>query len=289
MSIVNWAIASSCVSLSLLLCGCSTSIPGVTQAGGGGTQGSLASINHIVILAQENRSLDHYFGYMRAYWAANGIADQSFDGLPQFNPASGIAPLQGPAPTNPGCDPANPQGPSKCVVDSSSSPVTSFHMQSICTEELSPFWDEGHQDWNAAFSYPSTISPSLNGFVQSAANDARNYNPLYGTVNDINGYRSMGYFQDSDLNYYYFMASNFATSDRWFAPVMSRTQPNRMYLMAATSPGYAYPLGSNSSDQPRLTATALFEELQNAGITWKIYINADGTTCANMTGDTQSA
>jgi phospholipase C len=65
-------------------------------------------LQHIVFMAQENRSLDHYFGAFRAYWAANGIHDQSFDGLPQFNPTSGIAPLYGPPPTNPGCDPAHP-------------------------------------------------------------------------------------------------------------------------------------------------------------------------------------
>ena len=43
------------------------------------------SINHIVFLAQENRSFDHYFGALRQYWAQNGYPDQSFDGLPQFN------------------------------------------------------------------------------------------------------------------------------------------------------------------------------------------------------------
>jgi phospholipase C len=247
--------------------------------------GSLQSLNHIILFAQENRSFDHYFGYMRAYWAANGIADQSFDGLPQFNPASGIAPLQGPAPTNPGCDPTNPDGADVCTPDPNN-PVTSFHMQSICTEELSPFWDESHLDWNDNFSYPDNISELLNGFVESAGNDARQY--TVAAVNDINGYRAMGYFDDSDLNYYYFMASKFATSDRWFSPVMSRTQLNRMYLIAATSQGYAYPIGSNSADQSQLSATTIFEELQNAGISWKIYVNADNTNCANMTGDEQS-
>src|SRR5215831_18940406 len=65
----------------------------------------LNQINHIVFLAQENRSLDHYFGELRQYWADNGYADQSFAGLPQFNPTSGLPPLYGPPPTNPGCDP----------------------------------------------------------------------------------------------------------------------------------------------------------------------------------------
>lgn len=266
--------------------GCSVTLSAAESVGANFTLGgTLQSLNHIIMFAQENRSLDHYFGYMRAYWAAHGIADQSFDGLPQFNPASGIAPLQGPAPTNPGCDPSNPNGADVCTPDAAN-PITSFHMASVCTEELSPFWNESHIDWNANFSYPNTVTSLLNGFVESAGNDARQY--TVDTVNDVNGLRAMGYFQDSDLNYYYFMASSFATSDRWFSPVMSRTQLNRMYLLGATSQGYAYPIGSNANDQTQITATPIFEALQNAGITWKIYVNADNTNCAGMSGDAQS-
>jgi phospholipase C len=251
-----------------------------------GAPGSLQSLNHIVILVQENRSFDHYFGYMRQYWAANGIPDQSFDGLPQFNPATGIAPLQGPVPTVPGCDPSNPYGTEICTPDTSVT-VPSFHMQSVCTEELSPFWDEAHIDWNDSFSYPSTITPLMNGFVEAAANDARQYTA--GTVNDVNGYRSMGYFQDSDLPYYYYMASTFATSDRWFSPVMSRTELNRMYLMAATSGGHAYPLTPQNSPGGGLTNETIFQALQNAGIPWKIYVNPEnaynsaGQACSTFT------
>src|ERR1019366_2893636 len=59
--------------------------------------GNLSSLKHIVYLAQENRSFDNYFGALREYWLQNGYSDQSFDGLPQFNPTTGQAPLQGPA------------------------------------------------------------------------------------------------------------------------------------------------------------------------------------------------
>ncbi len=246
-----------------------------------GAAGSLQSLNHIIILVQENRSFDHYFGYMRQYWAASGIPDQSFDGLPQFNPAAGIAPLQGPVPTVPGCDPSNPSGTDICTPDTSMT-VPSFHMQSVCTEELSSFWNEAHIDWNDGFSYPSTITPSMNGFVEAAANDARQYTA--GTVNDVNGYRSMGYFQDSDLPYYYYMASTFATSDRWFSPVMSRTELNRMYLMAATSGGHAYPLTPQNSPGGGLTNETIFQALQNAGIAWKIYVNPVNTQYTNPSG-----
>jgi phospholipase C len=79
------------------------------------------------------------------------------------------------------------------------------------------------------------------------------------------------------------MASNFATSDRWFAPVMSRTQINRMYMLSGTSQGYVYPIGSNAQDNKDLSAKTIFEQLQNAGITWKIYVNPAGTSDANGT------
>ena len=113
----KYALPLLCLSsLILALCGCgaltpsntsSTGSSGSGSSGTGGTQASLTSINHIIFLAQENRSLDHYFGALRHYWAQNGYPDQSFDGLPQFNPATGASPLAGPAPSNPGCNPTS--------------------------------------------------------------------------------------------------------------------------------------------------------------------------------------
>lgn len=236
-------------------------------------------LNHIIFLAQENRSFDEYFGYMRQYWANNGIADQQFDGLAQFTPASQCTTTNGvsscAAPTNPPCSSTT----GVCQASSTGKPVPSFHMLSECTEYMSSFWNESYVDWNNAFSYPGTVTWEGNGFVQAAANDARQV----GTpINDTEGYRSMGYFTDTDLNYYYFMASKFATSDRWFSPVLSRTQVNRAYMLAATSQGYAYPPGSNSKDQAQFSATPIFEALQSAGITWRVYV--DPTKCSGQSG-----
>jgi len=76
------------------------------------------------------------------------------------------------------------------------------------------------------------------------------------------------------------MASNFATSDRWFHPVMSRTGANREYVIAGTSQGRVYPNGTNANDTSLLTAPMIFELLQNAGITWKIYVNPLGSGCS---------
>ena len=229
-------------------------------------------LNHIIFLAQENRSFDHYFGALRGYWLQNGYPDQSFDGLPQFNPTSGTPPLYGPPPTNPGCDPSSPP-PNGCVFDTNN-PIASYHLITQCVENPSPSWNESHVDWDY-FDHVGNNPATLNGFVNMAGGDAR-VDKFY----DVDGIRAMGYYDGGDLNYYYFMASNFATSDRWFHQAMTRTHPNREFLIAATSQGYVYPVGTNSKDKALLTAPTIFQELQNAGISWKIYVDPTGSNCS---------
>jgi phospholipase C len=233
---------------------------------------NITALNHIIFLSQENRGFDHYFGELRKYWADNGYADQSFDGLPQYNPSSGPLPHYGPPPTNPGCDPTYPP-PHPCKIDNHSPAVSSYELITQCVENLLPSWNTAHVNWDIYD--PMGHNPAtLNGFLLTSANYARTSG-----FNDKDGLRAMGGYTGDVLNYYYFMASNFGTSDRWFSPVMTRTDPNRQYLIAATSQGYAYPVGSNSHDQQLLTATTIFQELQDVGVSWKIYVNPVGTSC----------
>jgi phospholipase C len=150
-------------------------------------------------------------------------------------------------------------------------------MLTECTENTSPSWNESHRDWDV--NDPLGLRPAKNnGFVRAAAHDAR-FNAGTPFI-DTDGKRAMGYDTDKDLNYYYFMASNFATSDRWFAPIMTRTHPNRYYLYAGTSQGDAYPVFTNPGDSQRLTAKTIFQELQVKGISWKIYVNPSHSGCA---------
>ena len=246
--------------------------PGATAQSASAPPAGLSKIKHIIFMAQENRSLDHYFGELRKYWADNGYSDRSFDGLPQFNPLMGLPPLYGPPPTNPGCDPAFPP-PADCTIDTNSPKVSSFGLITQCTENTSSSWNESHVDWDY-FDPVGRSKAKLNGFVYTAAHDGR----VDGFF-DADGVRAMGYYDGSTLNYYYFMASNFGTSDRWFNPAMARTHPNRAYLVAATSQGDAYPIGTDNGDKQLLAAKTIFQELQAAHVSWKIYVNPTNTGC----------
>jgi len=255
-----------------------------------------AALSHIILFAQENRSLDHYFGAMLPYWQSIGLHQSdgvTFNGLAQFS--------GGTIPAVSGCA-AGTWGDS-CQPESSV-PISSFHLRSACIENQSPFWNEAHNQWDIADPTGININdlaPPLDGFAFTAAYDAGGNGFM-----DLEGVRGMGYYDSSDLIYYYFMASNFATSDNWFAPIMSRTQLNRMYMIGATSHGQAYPINGgcpptsslcpgSTNNGTQLSSMTIFEELQNAGISWKIYVDAKdtvnnaGQSCSAMTGNEESA
>jgi phospholipase C len=194
------------------------------------------SLNHIIFMFQENRSFDHYFGKLNDYRAMQGLPPD-VDGIP-------------------------PQGFTNPTYDEKGV-VPSFHLKSSCIVNPSPSWNESHVDYN--LHSPSSNVATMDGFVHTAASGSRKNNQP-----DQEGYRAMGYYDWNELNYYYFMATAYATSDRFFSPVPSRSPPNRYYGFAATSEGRI--TGSTS----QLRAKTIFQALDEAGVTWKIYRADDG-------------
>ncbi len=248
-----WATAA--IALLMVISGCQGLVLGTPPIA---QNPDITAINHIVVMVQENRSFDSYFGQLPAYWASQGFPAQQFDGTPA-------------GASNPSFD--------------GTSNVAAFHLATECIENLSPSWNESHLDWN--LQTPMSSTPAMNGFVWNAANFAANENTAGFTpeFTDTAGVRAMGYYDGSDLNYYYFMASNFATSDRWFAPALDRTQVNRLYLYAATSQGYAYPPGTDAADNAPLNAPTIFDQLTNAAVSWKVYYSDD--ICSSTPEDNQ--
>jgi phospholipase C len=232
------------------LCGCQGLVPGGGGGGGGGTTANgggtktVTSINHIVFMIQENRSFDNYFSQLPAYWQAHGFKAQALE----------VAPSNA---SNPSFD--------------GTSTIAAYHSKSECIENLSGSWNESHVDWNRQD--PTGSTATLDGFVYNAAKYAQSPPPGEPpTFFDTAGARAMGYHTDTDLNYYYFMASNFATSDSWFSPLMARTQANRIFLLAGSSIGHVY------APVTPLSNKTIFDLLQTAGISWKIYESDAGSS-----------
>jgi phospholipase C len=79
----------------------------------------------------------------------------------------------------------------------------------------------------------------------------------------------MGYYTEQELPFYYGLFSTFAIGDRYFAPTLTRTIPNRLYLLAGTSFGHI------ENDLPKAAAEfsqrSIFNLLDEGGVSWKVY------------------
>jgi len=192
-----------------------------------GSTNGMTKLKHIIYFVQENRSFDNYFGMLGKYRVSKGLPN-SIDGVPL-----GVT-----------------------LYDTKGKPVHPFHFQTVCHENLSPYWNESHIDWDGGkmdnymittTSVPSTIDPT--------------------------GTRAMGYYDQTDLPYYYELATQFATSDRFFSPVMTNTIGNRMYLFAATSFGHIFPDPPPQGGWPQ---TTIFDQMDAAGVSWRYYYQDNG-------------
>jgi phospholipase C len=197
----------------------------------------VTAINHIIFMAQENRSFDTYFGHLDDYRATQFGLPPAVDGMPALasNPAD------------------------------NGSNITPFHFKTMCIENTSAAWATSHINFNRFDQASNT--PTLDGFVVEAAAAS-----IGSGGNDTIGKRAMGFYTDQDLIAHYFLAAQFATSDRWFAPAPVETEPNRMYLVASTSAGHAH-----KPTSPVSGVLTIFDLLDNKGITWKIYITDPNT------------
>jgi phospholipase C len=218
----------------------------------GPTCGSLNDIQHVVILIQENRSFDHYFGSYR------GVAGFADPGVLPLTDGSGLSIFAQPG--YPGGFAGNHLYP--------------FHLDSFhngeCTNDINHSWGPQHTSWDAG---------KLDGFVSSHL----------ATNGSANGPLTMGYYTRKDLSFYYALADAFTICDHYHSSVIGPTDPNRLYSMSATldPAGTAGgPVLSTSATRVErygtLSWTTMPEQLQARGISWKVYGDPDGNFGDNV-------
>jgi phospholipase C len=100
-----------------------------------------------------------------------------------------------------------------------------------------------------------------------------------GSFTDLTGERAMGYYDQGFLNYYYYMASQFAVSNRWFSPVSSKSIDNRIATFTGgTTQGLVNDPGGDDH-LSQLEYPTIFQELDKANVSWKIYYTVTEGFC----------
>jgi phospholipase C len=130
-----------------------------------------------------------------------------------------------------------------------------FHMPTTCQLDGKP-----SQEWTA--SHEQYAGGANSGFVKSPS-----------------GPVAMGYWDASDLPFYYSLASTFPIADRWFCSLLGQTIPNRRFLLAATSAGMVDDLPFTALAAPNGT---IFDRLDHYGISWRDYYHTTSNPTAGV-------
>jgi phospholipase C len=144
--------------------------------------------------------------------------------------------------------------------DETGAMVTRFHQTNTCVNLDPPHqWNEMHKQVNGG---------AMDGFVKNATMATVGSSDTM-PMPPSDGHFVMGYYDQSDLPFYYWLASTFALADHDFASVRSGTWANRDYLVAGTSLGIqdtASTLGALPAGTP-----LIFDSLDKAKVTWQVY------------------
>ncbi|HUY86713.1 MAG TPA: alkaline phosphatase family protein [Acidimicrobiales bacterium] len=220
--------------LGLAACGRSTvrSAASIAPAGS-----DLGAVDHVVMLMQENRSFDNYFG--------------TYKGVIGFNdhPATG-----------PGVFAQSWPGGT-----SSGGKLLPFHLDTstqnaACTSDLSHAWNAQHLSWNNGL---------MDSFVVTHTS-AQFDGPSQGIL-------TMGYYTREDLGFYYSLADEFTLCDRYHCSAMGPTHPNRLMWISGTldpdglNGGPVLETNEASTAKFSVSWDTMPEHLAAKGVSWKVY------------------
>jgi phospholipase C len=212
----------------------------------------MPQIKHIVVLMMENHSYDNFLGTL-VRKSDNGPADgftMDPSAVTSWNPNGVLA--------------GNPNG--------SGQYQWAYHMPTTCQHSGSPTqeWSASHEQYN---------NGRLDGFVTGVSYGEKAAGPV-----------AMAYWNADDLPVLHSLATYFPLSDRWFQSLLGQTDPNRRYLIAATSSGMTDDIQISTSglDErgiiqdltlPVPTNGTIFDLLSAFDISWTCY-SAAGLTSA---------
>ena len=253
------------------------------------SSGSLKDVEHIVILMQENRSFDHYYGTMPGVRNfGDTAAYSSYAGGPATNPSTVF---------------------SQTMVDGSGKPLYTlasgeqfldpFELVSNpptvagqTTNDITHDWGPQHLAWNNGVMDQWAVQHLLNDPISKFQLNNTLGLPIPGASTVPIGLTTMGYYRQNDcLAFYRALADAFTICDGYHCSVIGPTDPNRLMWMSGS-------LGAHSGDTggPVLTTYVLNklelygtlswptmpELLTDHGVSWKVYQDPTANTFFNV-------
>jgi len=209
--------------------------------------GTIADVEHVVVLMQENRSFDHYFGSLRG---VRGFADPRVLELANGDPVW----------RQPLTATHTKFWKSRGVGDDVAW-VYPFHLDTHASgdhhEGTDHGWSSGHGAWNLG------------------RNDR--------WIEQKQDVLTMAYLRRDDAAFHYALADAFTICDAYHASALADTAINRIYLWSGTSDPSGR-LGSKDNgpgteERPETngyTWTTYPERLEKAGISWRVYQGGTG-------------
>ncbi len=195
-------------------------------------EGKLADIEHVVILMQENRSFDHYFGTLRG---VRGFGDprplRLRNGKPVWEQSKGGRPYRLPK------KPAYESGIIGETIDANSS-------GSVFLQDPAHGYDTGLLAWNGGLS---------DQWIEQK------------------DFVALAHYAEEDIPLYFKLAKAFTLCDAYFCSHNGATDPNRSFYYTGTCNGLASNdfFSGWSGDRPAWKSYP--EKLEDLGIDWKFY------------------
>lgn len=193
-------------------------------------------IDHVVVLMLENRSFDHIFGFR-----------EGVDGL-RGDESNLLNPAEPESSTNPAFK-VDSNAPFAVLAGKGPGHSLNATNYQLVNDKAGP--SAGHPSVN-------------NGFVRNYRDELIHDhvpNPDAATIQVV-----MQSFSAANLPSINALADAFCLCDSWFSEVPGPTQPNRFYMHAATSAGYALNNWKRVMD-----VRTIYNSLEDAGFSWATY------------------
>ncbi|HWE70986.1 MAG TPA: alkaline phosphatase family protein [Acidimicrobiales bacterium] len=250
--------------------------------------GGVGDIEHIVILMQENRSFDHYYGTMPGVRNfADARSSSSYPGGPTTNPRTVFSQTM-----------VDGRGKLRYQLASGEKFLDPFELVSNpptvagqTTNDITHDWGPQHLAWNNGAMDQWAAQHLIRDGVSKFQLNSLAGLPVPGLSTVPIGLTTMGYYRQRDLAFYRALADAFTICDGYYCSVIGPTDPNRLMFMSGS-------LGAHSADKggPVLTTyvtnrlqlygtldwPTMPELLTDHGVSWKVYQDPVSNTLFNV-------